>query len=181
MKNFLQHLLIVLAMGLCGLCAWQWCIQTRLRLEGESLQQTVFTQGADIQHYTNSIKNMDAEIAGLSTRINELKQAAATHELTTLEQKRELIRLRSSSEVMSNEIVQYREIVDKLEAKIKEASEGILKQNGAIKQLAAERDDAIQKYNDSIKERNALAEKFNALVDRFNKAQAAGGSNANKP
>jgi chromosome segregation ATPase len=181
MKNFLQNLLIVLALGLCGLCAWQWYIQTRLHLEGEKLQQTVFNQTTAIQGYTNSIKNMDAEIAGLSTRINELKQTAMTNEMTALEQKREITRLHSSNEMMSNEIVQYKDVVDKLEAKLKEASEGILKQNDAIKQLAAERDAAIQKYNDSIKERNALAEKYNTLVDRFNKLQAPGAPEGAKP
>jgi chromosome segregation ATPase len=181
MKNFLQNLLMVLALGLCGLCAWQWYVQTRLHLEGEALQQTVFRQAAAIQDYTNSIKNMDAEIAGLSTRVNELKQAAMTNELAALEQKREILRLRSSSEVMSNEIVQYKDVVDKLEAKLKEASEGILKQNDAIKRLAAERDAAIQKYNDSMKERNVLAEKYNSLVERFNKLQAAGAPGGAKP
>jgi chromosome segregation ATPase len=173
MKNFLQNLLIFLALALCGLCAWQWYIQTRLHVEGEGLQQKVFSQASAIQGYTNLIKNMDAEIAGLSTRINELKQAAATNELAALEQKREILRLRSAGEAMSNEITQYKDVVDKLEAKLKEASEGIVKQNESIKRVAAERDEAIQKYNDSIKERNALAEKYNSLVDRVNKLQAA--------
>jgi chromosome segregation ATPase len=181
MKNFLQNLLIVLALGLCGLCAWQWYLQTRLHLEGEALQQTVFKQAAAIQGYTNSMKNMDAEIAGLSTRVNEYKQDLITNEQAALEQKREILRLRSSSEMMSNEIVQYKDVVDKLDAKLKEASEGILKQNDAIKRVADERNAAIQKYNDSIKERNALAEKYNSLVERFNKLQAAGGSDAAKP
>jgi chromosome segregation ATPase len=104
-----------------------------------------------------------------------------SNELVAAEQKREILRLRSSSELMSNQIVEYKDVVDKLEAKLKEASEGILKQNDAIKRLAAERDEAIQKYNDSIKERNALAEKYNNLVDRFTKLQAAGGSDAPKP
>ena len=181
MKNLQQTILIILALGLCGLCAWQWYVQTRLHIEGEALQQTVFNQAAAIQGYTNSISNMEAEISGLSTRVNELKQAAASNELVALEQKHEILRLRASSEMMSNEIVQYKDVVEKLEAKLKEASDGIVKQNDAIKQLAAERDAAIQKYNDSMKERNALAEKYNDLVERFNKLQGAGASNTAKP
>ena len=181
MKNFLQNLLIVLALGLCGLCAWQWYIQTRLHVEGEELQRKVFDQAAAIQGYTNSISNMEAEISGLSTRVNELKQAAASNELVALEQKHEILRLRASNEMMSNEIVQYKDVVDKLEAKLKEASEGIVKQNDAIKQLAVERDAAIQKYNDSVKERNALAEKYNDLVERFNKLQGAAAPDTGKP
>ena len=181
MKNFLQNLLIVLALGLCGLCAWQWYVQTRLHIMGEALQQTVFNQAAAIQGYTKSISNTDAEIAGLSTRVNELKQTAMTNEQVAAEQKREIFRLHTSSEMMSNEIVQYKDAVDKLEAKLKEASDGILKQNDAIKKLADERNGAIQKYNDSMKERNALAEKYNSLVERFNKLQAAGAPDTGKP
>jgi chromosome segregation ATPase len=181
MKNFLQNLLMVLALGLCGLCAWQWYVQTRLHIEGEKLQQTIFKQGAAIQGYTNSISNMEAEIDGLSTRVNELKQTVLTNEQVALEQKREILRLHTSSEMMSNEIVQYKDVVDKLEAKLKEASDGILKQNDAIKRLADERNAAIQKCNDIMKERNALAEKYNDLVERFKKLQAAAASDGAKP
>ena len=181
MNNFQKNLLFFLSLGLCGLCAWQWYVQTLLHNEGQALQKTIFKQASDIQVYTNSIKNMDAEIAGLSTRINELKQDAMTNQQTALLQKREIFRLQSYGDMMSNEIVHYKGIVDKEEARLKEASEGIAKQNDAIKLLVSERDDAIKKYNDSVKERNALAEKYNTLVDRFNKLQAAGGSDTAKP
>ena len=174
MKNLLQNLLILLAMCLCALCAWQWFVQTRLHNEGEALQDTLAKRTSEIQGYTNSIKNMDSEIAGLSTRVNELKRAATTNEEAAAEQKREILRLTKSSAVMSNEIVQYKDIVDKLEARLKEAGDGISKQNEIIKQVAAARDDAIKRYNDSIKERDALAEKYNNLVERFNKLQADG-------
>jgi len=181
MKNFQQNLLVFLALGLCGLCAWQWYVQTLLHNEGQALQKTIFKQASDIQVFTNSIKNMDAEIAGLSTRINELKQTAMTNEQTAVLQKSEIFRLTFYGNSMSNEIVQYKGIVDQLEAKLKEASAGIEKQNDAIKLLVTERDDAIKKYNDSIKERNALAEKYNDLVERFKKLQAAGAPDAAKP
>jgi chromosome segregation ATPase len=181
MKNVQQNLLVCLALGLCGLCAWQWYVQTRLHNEGQVLQKTIFKQASDIQVFTNSIKNMDAEIAGLSTRINELKHDAMTNQEAALQQKREIFRLQSYGEMVSNEIVQYKDIVDKQEAKLKEASAGIEKQNDAIKLLVTERDEAIKKYNDSIKEHNVLAEKYNNLVERFNKLQAAGSPEAAKP
>ena len=181
MKNLLQNLLVFLSLALCALCAWQWYIQTLLHSQGEALQKTIYKQGAEIQGYTNSISNMNAEIAGLSTRVNELKQASMTNGQAALEQRREIARLNKSSEVLSNEISQYKVIVDKLEAKLKEASDGIEKQNDAIKKLVAERDEAIQKYNDTMKDRNALAEKYNDLVERFKKLQAAGSGDATKP
>jgi hypothetical protein len=180
MKNFQKNLLVILALGLCGMCAWQWGIQTRLHSQGQDLINKNFKQAEDIQVLTNSIKNMDSEIAGLSTRVNELTNAAMTNELMALEQKREITRLRSYGGMMSNEIGQYKDLVDKLETKLKEAAVGIEKQNDSFKLLVSERDDAIKKYNDSIKERNALAEKYNTLVERFNKLQSASESEAPK-
>jgi chromosome segregation ATPase len=180
MKNLQQNLLIVLAVALCALCAWQWYVQTVLHTAGERLQVTIDAQLAEIQAFTNQIKNMDAEIAGLSSRINELKQSALTNDQTISAQKREIARLQAAGAAMSNEIVQYKNIVDQFDAKLKEASEGIKKQNEAIKKLVAERDEAIQKYNDAMKDRNALAEKFNALVERFNKLQNAANSESSK-
>jgi chromosome segregation ATPase len=178
MKNFLQNLLMVLALALCGLCAWQWYIQTLLHNQGVGLERTLSRQASEIQGYTNTIKNMEAEISGLSTRITELKRAALANEQAALQQENEIALLRATSAAMSNEIAMYTNVVDKLEAKLKEASEGITKQNIAITNLIAARDDAIKRCNDSIKERNALVEKYNSLVDRFNKLQAASGSNA---
>ena len=50
---------------------------------------------------------------------------------------------------MSNEIVQYKAAVDKLEAKLKEAYDG-------EKQLVSQRDEFVKKLNDSIKSQNDL-------------------------
>jgi chromosome segregation ATPase len=174
MKNFLQNLLVVLSFGLCALCAWQWYAQTLLHRQGEVLQDRLFKQASQLQSYTNSISNMDSEIAGLSTRVNELKHTAMTNEQAARLQRTEITRLTALNEGLTNEIGQYKDIVDKLEAKLKENAEGIEKQNDAFKKLLAERDQAIQKYNDSVKERNALVEKYNKLVEDFNKLQAAG-------
>jgi len=178
MKDFQKNLLFLLSMGLCGLCAWQWYVQTALHNEGRDLQKVIFKQASDIQQYTNSIKNMDAEIAGLSTRINELKAEAMTNAQAATQQKREFDRLASEGKMMSNEIVQYKDLVEQLDTKLKEAGAGLEKQNDAIKTLVTERDAAIQKYNDSVKERNALVEKYNDLVERVKKLQAASADTA---
>ena len=42
MKNFQQNLLIILALALCGLCAWQWYEQTIQRDEIGTLNGIVY-------------------------------------------------------------------------------------------------------------------------------------------
>jgi chromosome segregation ATPase len=116
---------------------------------------------------------MDGEVAELQTRIGDLKKEGVTNNQLILEQKRDLLRLRVTVESLSNEIVQYQEATNVLEKKLSEAYDGIKKQNDAIAQLAAQRDEFIGKYTNSIKDRNDLVEKYNALVDRMKKMQDA--------
>jgi len=63
--------------------------------------------------------------------------------------------------------------VDKLEARLKDAYDGIRKQNDAIKQLTTQRDEFVQKLNDSIKDRNDIVTKYNDLVKSMEKTPPA--------
>jgi uncharacterized coiled-coil DUF342 family protein len=165
MKNFQRNLFIVLAIGLCGTCAYQWYLQAVQLNTIEQLDQVIYKKSADIQGYTNSIHAMDAEINQLHDRITQLKQAAVSNDQWAITEKREVARLQSGGDLMSNEIIQYKAAVDGLTNKLKEAYDG-------EKELAAQRDEFVKKLNDSIKAQNDLTAKYNDLVDRFNKLQA---------
>ena len=169
MKNFQRNLFIVLAVTLCGTCAYQWYLQAMQFNKMENLEQTIYQKSADIQGYTNSIKTMDDEINQLHDRITQLKQAAVSNDQWAIGEKREVARLQSASELMSNEIAQYKSVVDGLTNKLKEAYDG-------EKELVTQRDDFVKKLNDSIKAQNDLTAKYNELVDRFNKLQATNAS-----
>ena len=171
MKNFQQNLLIALALGLCGLCVYQWYGQTAQRAQIEKLNQAVYEKAAAIRDCTNSIHAMDGQIAQMDARLAELKEQVKTNEQAALSQKREITRLLSTSEGLTNEIAEYKKGVATLEAKLKEAYDGIKKQNEAIKELVAQRDEFISKYNDSVKDRNSVVAKYNDLVEKVNKQQ----------
>ena len=59
MKNFQQNLLIVLALALCGLCAFQWYVQTVQRNEITTLNGMVYEKNVAIQSATNSIATLN--------------------------------------------------------------------------------------------------------------------------
>lgn len=178
MKNFQQNLLIFLALCLCGLCACQWYFETVQRARLDHLNQVVHDKSTEIQGYTNSMQGMDRQIAQMDQQITLLRQAAKTNDLMLLTQKREIARLASSNDILTNEVAQYKSAEDGMEAKLKEAYDGIAKQNKAVAELVAQRDEFIQKYNDSVKERNDLVAKYNQLVDRLAKVQS---NNSAKP
>jgi len=174
MKGFQENLLVVVALGLCGLCVYQWRGQTIQRSQIETLNQTVFDKSAAIQSYTNSIKVMDQQIAALGVQIAELRQSARTNETLLAEQKSEIARLQTVTEGLTNQVAEYKKAGGTFEAKLKEAYDGINKQNDAIRELVAQRDEFVRKYNDSVKERNNVVAKYNELAAQIEKMQSGG-------
>jgi len=171
MKNFQQNLLVVLALALCGLCAWQWYEQTVQRTTIQSLNRMVYDRDAAIQGYTNSLATLNHQVNQMDASLTEMKAVAATNEQLILSQKAEIEQLQFANENATNEIAQYKVGVDALEAKLKEAYAGIDKQNAAISNLVVQRNDLVQKYNDEVKDRNDVVAKYNELVKQVEKQQ----------
>ena len=174
MKTFQQNLLIFVAFALCGLCVFQWYGQTRQRDQIEKLNQLVYEKSAAIQGYTNSIQTLDRQIAQMDAHIVELKQTVKTNDQLLIVQKREINKLQVTAEGLTNTITDYQQAVSTRETKLKDAFDGIKKQNEAIKELAAQRDEFVTKFNDSVKERNDIVAKYNELADRVEKLQTGG-------
>jgi len=173
MKNFQQNLLIVLALGLCGLCVYQWYGQTVQRNQIEKLNESVYAKVAAIQGYTNSIKTMDHQIAHMDAELAAQRAAAKANEQIIVVQKGDISRLQMTGEGLTNQIGEYKKAVETLEAKLKAAYAGIEKQNGALKDLVAQRDEFVKKLNDSVKDRNDVVNKYNDLVSRIEKLKPA--------
>ena len=176
MKNLQQNLLIIFALALCGLCAWQWYGQTLQRNQVDSLNEMLSQKLAAIQQYTNSIHVMDGQIAQMDAHVTELKGTIKTNEEMIVDQKRELNRLDATNETLTLEIGEYKDGVQKLQQKLKEAYDGIQKQNDAIKELTAQRDEFVQKLNASVKDRNDVVAKYNELAAAYQKLQGGGKS-----
>ena len=173
MKNLQQNILIIGALCLCGLCVYQWYGQTLQRNEIQTLDQLVYEKSSAIQGYTNSIRTMDRQIAEMDARITELKMQVKTNAELVIAQKRDINQLQIDSEGLTNELTQYKGAVTNLQTKLKEAYEGIQRQNEAMKELVAQRDEFVKKFNDEVKDRNEIVNKYNDLVRQVEKNQAA--------
>jgi chromosome segregation ATPase len=169
MKNFQQNLLIIFAVALCLLCAIQWRNQARQQNAYQQRGQIVSEQLAAIQGYTNTISALQTQLAQADLHIGELRATIRTNDEFILVQKRQINAAEAENQGLTNDVAQYRAAVDTLQSRLKEASDGIQKQNDAIKQLAAQRDDFVQKLNASVKDRNDIVAKYNDLAARFEK------------
>lgn len=172
MKNFQQNLLVILAVCLCALCAYQWYGQTNQRNAIQKLNEMVYEKAVDIRDYTNSIATLNHQVSRLDASVTDLRNAARTNDEKMTTQKRELELLRYGYEMATNEIVQYKDAVGELTNRLNEAYAGIEKQNTALTQLAKQRDEFVQKYNDEVKDRNNVVSNYNALADEVKKMQS---------
>jgi chromosome segregation ATPase len=171
MKNFQQNLLIVLALALCGLCAFQWHAQTVQRNEIATLNGMVYEKNIAIQDATNSLATLNHQIEQMDARLTEIKAAAATNEQLVISQKAEIVQMQFFNESLTNQISQYKQAVDTLEKKLKDAYASIEQQNEAITNLVSQRDDFVKKFNDEVKDRNDVVGKYNDLANQVQKQQ----------
>jgi chromosome segregation ATPase len=176
MKNFQQNLLILLALSLCGLCVFQWYEQTVQRDEITTLNGIVYQKNLAIRDSTNSIAVLNHQIDQMDANLTEIKANAATNEQLVVSQKTEITTLQFSNLNLTNEITQYKIAVDTLESKLKDAYADLQKQNDALTNLVAQRDEFVKKYNGEVQDRNDIVGKYNDLAKQIQKLQ--GGSKA---
>lgn len=172
MKNFQRSLFVVIAVALCGLCIYQWQIQTEQRAQIQRLNDDVYQRLVAVQGYTNSIKTLDAQVAQMQSQIKDLEQTANSKGQMVVEQKRDIFELKAAERSYTNQIAEYKQAVSDLQSKLKEAYDGIKKQNAAVKELVQQRDALLKKVNDSIADRNNVVDKYNDLVQKVEKMQA---------
>ena len=166
MKQFHQNLLITLAICLCGLCAYQWYVESAQRLDIDKLEDTVAERNAALQTSSNTIKTADHEIAQIDAEMSGLKTTLKTNVQVIAVQAREIQRLQGENDTLTSHIDEYKKAVEALETKLKDSFNGIKKQNETIQQLVTQRDDLVSKLNASIKDRNEVVAKYNELVKR---------------
>jgi chromosome segregation ATPase len=161
MKHSQQNLLIFLAICLCGLCAYQWYVQSAQRVALDKLEADMAERNLAIRDYTAKIKTADHQIGQMDMELSGLKTTIKTNEQLIATQTLVLQRLQTGR--------------DALETRLKDAFDGIKKQNETIQQLVAQRDDLVSKCNASIKDRNDIVAKYNELVKLLEKYEAASG------
>ena len=162
-------ILLLLLLGLCGLCAWQWNREELLRdLTRRQLAENTDLRKA-LEENSARAKAGDAEILRLTETLSEIKTASVA---------------KSQYDEALAAAQTLREGVLKQNTALKDQQEALLKSNAAVTQanqaiekLAAERDGLTQKLT-------ALTLQYNKLVKRVQaEAEAAGAARegAQKP
>jgi chromosome segregation ATPase len=178
MKRLLTTLLVLISLGLCGVCLVQWQRETRLRGHILDLVKRLEAENTLRIEAERKVREYEKEIA----RLTELR---AEVEARLLEVTREYTALSADSVARGIAIAIYMREVAQIQhglestqaafgkgsAALKDHNSVVTTQNNAmekqkdmLKQLVSERNDAISKLNARTREFNELVEKFNKLA-----------------
>jgi len=162
MKNILQNLLILFAMGLCALVAFQWHREGQLRGQLQALEFSAGRDRETIQLLRGDTQRFQAEMTRTEAQWKQLSEAVAAH-------KQEAARL--VGELQKRE--QLAAEVESLKAALAKANQNIIIQNEAMKRLTEERDEMTTKFNLLAADYNALVTRWNAQQEQLAAAQGA--------
>ncbi len=171
--SLLTNLLLAFALGLCGLCTFQWLRETRTRQETQTLLHKKFLLESTIQEHTNRIAKMDVQIADLTERSAEQGLAIKSNEIAIRLLRDATNSLGDTNEYLGRVLDAYTNAFNDTTNRLAKAYDDITKQNEVLKEVIVERDGYVLQLNEAISNRNATVKEFNDLVERVTKMQEA--------
>ncbi|MCB1277561.1 hypothetical protein [Prosthecobacter sp.] len=178
MKRLLNTLLVVIALGLCVVCVAQWKREARLRghitdlvkrLEAENAlrieaERKVREYEKEIERLTELRAEVEAKLVEVTREYNDLSSDSVARGITIAVYMRELMQLQRGLEETRLAFGKGSNAIKEHNAAVTAQNSAIEKQNEMLKQLARERDSAIEKLNARTAEFNTLVEKYNKLA-----------------
>lgn len=161
-------LLIVLAICLCGLCAYQWWREYHLREQIEAGNRTIQSLQEDKAGAEQLSERYREEVRRIEIDRGELQEIVRTNAAEVSRLKAELSQLTLDSEQSLTRVDVFKDALEKANQAIQQQNEGVRKMNEEFKRLAEERNVAVEKFNELAREYDALAQQYNEAVERYN-------------
>ncbi|MEK0444965.1 MAG: hypothetical protein RLZZ399_286 [Verrucomicrobiota bacterium] len=139
--------LLLLLIGLCGLCSWQWSRENDFRELTRRQHAEITSLHKELDETSARAKAADAEILRLTASLSELRTDSVP---------------KTQYEETADAARKMRDSILKQNAALKEQQEALAKANQAIAQ-------ANQSIQSLAKERDGVVKKLNALTLEYNK------------
>lgn len=178
MKRLLLILLVLVTLGLCAVCVVQWVREDRYRANIADLAKRLEAENTARVEAERKAAEYEKEIERLTILRAEVeaKLLATTEELTAVGNDsvargvtlaiflNQLVQTQAKLAAMENAVGKGTEALKDHNTAVTAQNATIAKQNDLLKQLATERNAAIEKLNVRTKEFNELVEKYNKLA-----------------
>lgn len=166
MKNPLQVLLIFLSFCLCAFIAFQWHREANLRIEIQTLNDTIHEKMENIQNKEGMLKRSDEEIKRLDGLKTELTATVKSNRTDIARLMKDVEKSDQEVEKGLKQIEVYKDALSRANSSIQRQNEDVKKQNEDMKKLASDHTELVLKHNKLVAE-------FNDLAQKWNDAQAA--------
>lgn len=178
MKRLLSSLLAIVTLGLCSMCIVQWMREERLRghiadlvkrLEAENTARVEAERKAaeyekEIERLTILRAEVEAKLLATTEELNAVGNDSVSRGVTLVLFLNELLQTQAKLAAMKKAVGKETEALKDRNESVNAQNATIAKQNDLLKQLATERNTAIEKLNARTKEFNELVEKYNKLA-----------------
>lgn len=178
MKKTLTALLLLAALGLCGLSVAQWRRESQLRAEIDRITRLYQAENQLRVETEEKAAAFEQEIARLTQlrADTEARLIEVTDELTTTRTDQlqrgvsiavisaEVTTARARADAAEKQLAEFSQLIAERQQDVSGQNTAITEANARLKQLAAERDQAIAELNTRTKAFNELVEKYNKLV-----------------
>lgn len=163
--------LIVLALGLCGLCAFQWVRETRLRGRVDGLQGERRVLAEEKAAVEAQAKRFQEEIRRVERERAELRASSETNALLNQRLRLELQKAAVESEQAKRTADSYKAAFEKANVSIREQNEVVAKLKADYLKLADDRNAQVHRYNEMAKQQASLVKRFDDLAQKWNALQ----------
>jgi chromosome segregation ATPase len=160
---------MVLALGLCGLCVFQWLREGRLIADLGKTNDQLYQKREAIQGLEASIRRYQAEIQRLEKIREDLNLTIVTNKSQINELSNYAEKLEKENDAQKQLIGNYKEAMTVANERITRQNEDILKQNETIKAIVQQRDDKVAELTKMVGEYNKLVTDYNKVVEDMNK------------
>jgi|694.fasta_scaffold09710_6 hypothetical protein len=178
MKRLLSTLLVIVTLGLCAVCVVQWVREERLRghiadlakrLEAENTARVEAERKAaeyekEIERLTILRAEVEAKLLATTEELTAVGNDSVSRGVTLAIFLNQLVQTQTKLTAMENAVGKGTEALKDQNESVAAQNATITKQNELLKQLANERNAAIEKLNSRTKEFNELVEKYNKLA-----------------
>lgn len=178
MKRLLISLLVLVSLGLCVISVEQWRREARLRAAIEDLVKRLQAENAakvealrKVREYEREIERInalraevEAKLVEITREFNSLTFDNIARGIVIAVYMRELQQVEHGLEAAQLAFGKGSEAIKDHNTVVTSQNTALEKQNEMLRQLARERDAAIEKLNARTAEFNALVEKYNKLA-----------------
>jgi chromosome segregation ATPase len=175
MKSFLQSLLVILALSLCGMISFQWVRETHMRKRVQELTDTVHDKAEAIQNLQTEVRRDEDEIKRLDGLKNQFKEQVKSNEVEIAASIRKIHKAEGEIEELHTKVEEYQNVVREANANVLRANENIQKQKETIeglRKVAEDRNELAVRLNKMATDYKALVEKWNQQQEELQKAAA---------